>query len=248
MTPLISALNKDVPNRNNGENKQLMAYFRTLSCFKKLSFVKYDNDMMKIINSSTLACVPKKTVLFRKEERGRCFYICLSGTSQLFLANQKIEKLRSDRKNLLEEFQELKAEAEEIRGNLKVDPITTQFKLNSVQKNSNIMKEEIEKLEFELTQTDDMEPIVQFNSGSTFGEIALMKSKGRTGTVLCQTGCLFAIIGGESYEKLIRKESLQEQSNSIIFFKQIPYVNEWTISDVMKILNYRKEKWVEKLG
>ena len=102
MTPLISALNKDVPNRNNGENKQLMAYFRTLSCFKKLSFVKYDNDMMKIINSTTIACVPKNTVLFRKEERGRCFYVSLSGTSQLFLANQKVEKLKSDRITLRE--------------------------------------------------------------------------------------------------------------------------------------------------
>ena len=102
MIPLISALNKEVADRKFEENKQILEYFRTLSCFKKLSFVKYDNDMMKIINSTTIACVPKNTVLFRKEERGRCFYVSLSGTSQLFLANQKVEKLKSDRITLRE--------------------------------------------------------------------------------------------------------------------------------------------------
>ena len=39
MVSLITALNKEVPDRTYAENKQLMAYFRTLSCFAKLSFV-----------------------------------------------------------------------------------------------------------------------------------------------------------------------------------------------------------------
>ena len=65
---------------------------------------------MKVVNSTTIACVPKSTVLFRKEEKGRCFYVCLSGTAQLFLPNQRIEKLRSDRVNLVEQLQAIKAE------------------------------------------------------------------------------------------------------------------------------------------
>ena len=77
-----------------------------------------------------------------------------------------------------------------------------------MQNRINITSEEIEKIEFELKHTDEMEPIVQFCLGTPFGEIALVKNKGRAGTVLCQTGCFFAVIGGESYEKLIRKEML----------------------------------------
>ena len=93
-----------------------------------------------------------------------------------------------------------------------------------------------------------MEPIVQFTSGTPFGDIALLKSKGRAGTVLSQTGCFFAVIGGDSYEKLLRKEMLQEQSNSIVFLRQIPYMNNWSNKDVIKIWNYRDEKIVENRG
>lgn len=41
---------------------------------------------------------------------------------------------------------------------------------------------------------------------------------------------------------------MQQQSNSIAFLRQIPYMNQWTNKDVMKIYNNREEHRAENRG
>ena len=93
-----------------------------------------------------------------------------------------------------------------------------------------------------------MEPIVQFESGQEFGDLALLNNKGRAGTVVCLTDCFFAVINSDSYEKLIRKEKLQQQDQSIQFLRQIPYMNFWTYKDTEKLYNYCVECKVDLLN
>ena len=48
---------------------------------------------------------------------------------------------------------------------------------------------------------------MQFTKGMHFGHLSLLQNKARAGTVVCLTGCIFAVIGAESYEKLLKKEN-----------------------------------------
>ena len=52
-----------------------------------------------------------------------------------------------------------------------------------------------------------------------FGHLALMQNKARAGTVVCLSGCIFAVIGAEAYEKLLKKENASALMSSVNFFK-----------------------------
>ena len=128
--PIIRALTKEPSLRSSVENKSLIKYFRERSCFKDLTISSQDGNLLKVVNSATIACVPKYDILFRIGERGRCFYISLTGKAQLFILNPKRAALRNDHKEVDDRIKILQNEANEYRSLVKVDPIQMQVKLN----------------------------------------------------------------------------------------------------------------------
>ena len=53
---------------------------------------------------------------------------------------------------------------------------------------------------------DEMIPLTIFDNGASFGDVALMSKKPRAGTVLTLTDCHFAVIGSDSFDKLLMRE------------------------------------------
>ena len=51
-----------------------------------------------------------------------------------------------------------------------------------------------------------MMPLVIFDNGMSFGDLALLSNKGRAGTVVTLNDCYFAVIFAESFDKLLRKD------------------------------------------
>ena len=88
-----------------------------------MTIASQDNNLLKVVNSATIACVPKYDILFRIGERGRCFYISLTGKAQLFILNPKRAALRNDQKEVENGIKILQKEADEYRSLLKVDPV-----------------------------------------------------------------------------------------------------------------------------
>lgn len=91
--PIVKGLNKPQADRNNFDYECICNYFKDLKCFSDLNFGT--NDLMKVIQVSTLMFVPRQQVLFRIGELGLTFYICLSGKCQLFIANPRIGVLKN---------------------------------------------------------------------------------------------------------------------------------------------------------
>ena len=92
MRPVIKALSKDQSDRSKIENDILLNYFKKLNCFADL---KISNaDLLRNIASIECFWLPKHEVLFRIGDRGRNFYIQLSGRSQLFIQNPEIAALK----------------------------------------------------------------------------------------------------------------------------------------------------------
>ena len=80
------------------------------------------------------------------------------------------------------------------------------MKLNDKVQEIDALKKELERIDAELIDTDEMIPLKVFENGEAFGELALSFHRPRAGTVLCVTGCFFAVIGADAYEKLIKKD------------------------------------------
>ena len=53
---------------------------------------------------------------------------------------------------------------------------------------------------------DEMTPLLVFENGASFGDLALMNRQPRAGTVLTLTDCHFAVIGHDSFCKLLLRD------------------------------------------
>lgn len=93
-----------------------------------------------------------------------------------------------------------------------------------------------------------MEFMALFKSGQHFGDNALLRNKPRQGTVLCVTGCFFAVISSQAYEQLMRKEKLQQLALSVAFLRPIPYMEDWKTREIQIISLLSKEGQTENRG
>ena len=91
--PVVKGLEKDPADRDKVDNEFLCQYFSNLKLFKELNISQ--NELLKVINVSTCHFVPRHEVLFRVDERGSTFFVCLSGHCLLFLPNPEVKKLKN---------------------------------------------------------------------------------------------------------------------------------------------------------
>ena len=139
-----------------------------------MSFAKHDSDILKVVNATQLACVPKHSVLFKVGERGHCFYVSLSGTAQFFFPNQLRLSLKQKRKIAAARVAKLHADEPEIKRRNAIDPISTQLKAIELKKLIERATAELDAIEKELSQTDEMTALLQFTKGMHFGELSLL--------------------------------------------------------------------------
>ena len=64
----------------------------------------------------------------------------------------------------------------------------------------------MESLTKKMTEIDEMVPLLVFDNGMSFGELALLSKKPRAGTVLTLTDCYFAVINANDFDKLLKKD------------------------------------------
>ena len=94
MIPIVKACGKDPLKRSDVDNKTLCQYLKKMPCFSQLSLVNSEKDMLRLVSSVTLVCLPKYSVLYRIGELARSFYIVLTGSVQLFVANARRDVLK----------------------------------------------------------------------------------------------------------------------------------------------------------
>lgn len=110
------------------------------------------------------------------------------------------------------------------------------------------MNNELESLQKQMENTDEMIPIVIFDNGMSFGELALLSKKPRAGTVLTLTDCYFAVINAQDFDKLLKKDKALKISNNITFLRQVPYIRNWLIKDTNGLLLISHEQKAEVRG
>jgi CRP-like cAMP-binding protein len=54
-----------------------------------------------------------------------------------------------------------------------------------------------------------MQPLLIYEAGMYFGELALLNKKPRAGTILTLTDCFFAVVDADVYERLLKKDTAQ---------------------------------------
>lgn len=103
----------------------------------------------------------------------------------------------------------------------------------------------MERLKKDLEVVDELTPHLIFKSGMYFGDLALLTSKPRAGTVVTLSDCYFAIIDKNTYSKLLKKEESEKMAKNVKFLKQIPYMRNWTYKEVVSFFEFFKNKEIK---
>ena len=72
-----------------------------------------------------------------------------------------------------------------------------------------------------------MYPLLVYDKGMSFGELALLKRAPRAGTVVTLTDCFFATITADSYERVLKRNHTRKLSQNVMFLNTIPYMHGW---------------------
>lgn len=67
-----------------------------------------------------------------------------------------------------------------------------------------------------------------FEKGSSFGELALMSNKPRSGTIQCWEDSKFAVLNKANYNKIFMKLDKKKLNDKITFLKCVPFFSKWT--------------------
>ena len=70
----------------------------------------------------------------------------------------------------------------------------------------------------------------------------MLNRKPRAGTVISISACFFAVIGVDSYEKLLKRDIQTKMTNNVTFLRQIPYVTHWYLKEVQGLYMYCTEQ------
>ena len=82
------------------------------------------------------------------------------------------------------------------------------------------MRKQIKENREALENIDELVPFMVFESGMSFGDLALHKgNRRRSGTVVTLTDCYFAVITAESYDRLLKKDRAIKMQNNVKFLK-----------------------------
>lgn len=110
---VIKALSLDLLDRKPEDTKVLINFFKKVKCFNDLKMS--NEDVLKVINQSTVSYVKREKLLFRIGDRGETFFVCLSGKSVLFLPNKQRNVLKNRKRELEEEIEEGKKEVDYLK-------------------------------------------------------------------------------------------------------------------------------------
>ena len=85
----------------------------------------------------------------------------------------------------------------------------------------------------------------KLQTGSSFGELALLNNEPRKATVQSVSDCYFAVITAESYDKLLKKDKAIKMQNNVKFLRQIPYIADWTVRETQALYLLCNDKQAE---
>ncbi|CAK63190.1 unnamed protein product (macronuclear) [Paramecium tetraurelia] len=136
------------------------------------------------------------TIVFEKGDRGRDFYIILSGQVGIYIFSNNMEQLQHNKINIRQGIRECVNQliGEGVGPNKDQTPEIRRILLN----------EKIKKLL----------KVNELHEGDSFGERALINETGRLATVVCEKQCYFAVLNKQAYKEILQQaqsEKIQQQ-------------------------------------
>ena len=84
--------------------------------------------------------------------------------------------------------------------------------------------------------------VLVYQTGDSFGELALMKNQPRAATILCKTDCHFGVLEREGFMRIIGKIKEAKLQRKIDFLQKFSFFQHWTKSSLMRLSYHFTER------
>lgn len=82
------------------------------------------------------------------------------------------------------------------------------------------VRRDVKENKHKLETVDELVPFMMYESGMSFGDLALHNgNRRRGGTIVTLSDCYFAVITAESYDKLLKKDKSIKLQNNVKFLR-----------------------------
>ena len=93
-----------------------------------------------------------------------------------------------------------------------------------------------------------MKEMCKLGAGQGFGHEALIHegNLGRIGAVKCLTECHIISVSKHEYQKLIKRFVDKEKEHSLKFYRELPYFEFWTRSNLLRLIECFQPRFFKK--
>ncbi|EAS02811.2 cyclic nucleotide-binding domain protein (macronuclear) [Tetrahymena thermophila SB210] len=237
---VIQILNKKKA-KTKQEKQFILNILKCCSIFQKNKNLISDNaSSLNITEWFSYQYMPKNTIVFNQGEYGNTYYIVLQG--QVFCMipdpdyNNTKEKYLNDQLNKRKQYFTTNPYNKNFRVS---EVINNQANFESDQSSKKTEKEQIQLL-IECFPT--LKLVHTFNSGESFGDIALITNERRTATLICKEDTHFLTLTKEGYEQIIGVYETRILDETIKFLRSFHYFKNIVRSRLLQILCWMKEQ------
>ncbi|CAK93877.1 unnamed protein product (macronuclear) [Paramecium tetraurelia] len=187
-------LQKPSKNRNQNDIKILQLATQNIKFFQEILQEESIAVLHRCLQRIQLEIYPESTIVFEKGDKGKDFYIILSGSVGIYIYSNNIEL---HQQNKLPIRQAIKEQVNQL-----IESGIRPKKEHPLELRKILLYEKIKKL-FKVNELHD---------GDSFGERALINEAARLATVVCETECFFGVLNKQDYREILQ----QAQSEKIL--------------------------------
>ena len=88
----------------------------------------------------------------------------------------------------------------------------------------------------------DFTEVLVYNTGDSFGELAVMKNQPRAASILCKTDCHFGVLDRADFLRIIGKIKEIKLIRKVDFLQKLGLFQRWTKGSLIKLSYYFKER------
>ena len=204
-------LSKNSEARTKNEQAAILPMLKTINFFVERE-VPTDSYSL-IAKHLNYEFFKKGEIVFEKNSEGDKFYIILTGEVGIYVPKQKKETI-------------LKMETMS-----KNDRKSLRNSLASSRKFHSFLPSHIMK------KIENMNRVITFNDGKSFGEMALINNAKRAATILCLKDSHFAVLSKSGFQETLLKIEKKMTGKFLNFMRSLKFFEEWSETKCHKLLH-----------
>ncbi|EGR27328.1 hypothetical protein IMG5_197960 [Ichthyophthirius multifiliis] len=120
------------------------------------------------------------------------------------------------------------------------------FQIDSIGSTFYIILQGTVGVHIRLPNQTDLRRVKALETGSSFGELALLNNKPRLATIICESECHFATLEKKQFLQILKEKEEERINNEMGIFAKMPFLKTWNANLIRNLyLNSQKQQYIK---